>query len=506
MTFLRFAARVLPTGLSLLGLGACAQILGVGGIPGDSPDSGADATTHAEAGRDAGADARDARADRSNDVGSSDAPRPAVCEAGTTRCTADGRGFETCGATGWVQTSCDESTPICVAGACACEPGATRCARPDYQVFERCVTDGGTPHWPDAGVACPGTCTLTGCGALPPSCAGLPDAGTRGVANCTNGIDGGGESCCASNEVSGGETFFLSYDGLSGGYTSPSNAAVVSGFRLDRFEVTVGRFRSFVADVRRGWVPRQGAGKHTHLNGGQGLVDRALSGDGSIVFEPGWNSRWSGALAPSVAEAALDACSLHGYGDWSLDPGSADDFPMNCLTWVQAYAFCIWDGGFLPSEAEWNYAAAGGSDQRVYPWSPSFAAQKARIKADAGADKTIGCAEANYLPGSASCGDMATVNPRTVGGPSVGAGDSRWRQADMAGNVVEWTLDARNSYAGSCADCTYLGAATDAAAPVRSQRGGSFFSVAYDVLASYRGYDSQNSGAYTAGVRCARVP
>lgn len=44
---------------------------------------------------------------------------------------------------------------------------------------------------------------------------------------------------------------------------------------------------------------------------------------------------------------------------------------MNCLTWYEAMAFWVWDGGYLATEAEWNYASMEGSQQRVYPWSNS---------------------------------------------------------------------------------------------------------------------------------------
>src|SRR5580704_6839465 len=57
---------------------------------------------------------------------------------------------------------------------------------------------------------------------------------------------------------------------------------------------------------------------------------------------------------------------------WTETAGSSENLPITEAHWYAAYAFCIWDGGFLPSEAEWNYAAAGGSDQRAYPWSPAF--------------------------------------------------------------------------------------------------------------------------------------
>jgi len=46
---------------------------------------------------------------------------------------------------------------------------------------------------------------------------------------------------------------------------------------------------------------------------------------------------------------------------------------------AQSHAFCIWDGGFLAGEAEWNYAAAGGSEQRSYPWGSTVPGANAKL-------------------------------------------------------------------------------------------------------------------------------
>jgi len=501
------AVIAVAAGLTLAAAGACSQILGVQDIPTNPPDAGVDAASH----HDGTVDAREGgRHDAGADSSDGGAVRLPTCEAGARRCSDDGVHVQSCLTDGgWgVSATCSGETPVCAGGTCACAPADRKCTAD--QVPEVCApSDGGPPVWREAGAACTGGCTLSGCAAIAPSCAAADGgaANLLGLTDCAS-TDGGAQSCCTSHEVPGG-TVELSYDGYKhdGGadYAKHVGSASVSPFRLDRFEVTVGRFRRFFEaspggwTKTSGWAPPSGSGKHTHLNGGQGLLDAAS--DGGVAYEKGWDPGWNSALwqaMNALQGGTTTAACTSGFPTWTPIPGTTgnEEEAMNCLTWPQAYAFCIWDGGFLPSEAEWNYAAAGGNEQRSYPWSPSLADQRQR---DGGRpDETIDCNHANY--------EGCNPGPEAVGSHWA-SGDSKWLQSDMAGNVAEWTLDVhRPTYAASCPDCAILGPHSDASVPIRVRRGGYYLSLAPYVLVAYRGYDLQSSDAYIGGVRCARAP
>jgi sulfatase modifying factor 1 len=298
--------------------------------------------------------------------------------------------------------------------------------------------------------------------------------------------------------VTGG-SYSRTYTSLDGGVTGEADPADVSGFRLDKYLVTVGRFRQFVdavlpPDGGVSWTPPTGSGKHTHLNGGQGLA-AAPGVDGGQAYEPGWSgsAEDDGNIAPTYANLVSN-CAL-AYPTWtSSASGGQENLPINCETWQEAYAFCIWDGGFLPTESEWEYAAAGGSEQLEYPWGTGTPGT---------ACPGTGCEYAiyncDYPNGSGVCTGVTNIAP--VGAAPMGAG--RWGQLDLAGEMFEWNLDwYANSYADPCADCVQL----DSSSSVRVFRGGFFYQSASYFLPTYRSGNTPTLRLDGVGFRCARTP
>lgn len=260
----------------------------------------------------------------------------------------------------------------------------------------------------------------------------------------------GNESCCASLHVPGGTFELQTDDGVV--------PAEVSPFNLDKYEVTVGRMRQFVYSYDPGNL-KAGQGKAPHIDD-----------------DAGWDPALQLPATKEALIAALENCSMKSGSTWSdSDVIDHNALPLNCVPFAVAYAFCVWDGGRLPTEAEWNFAAAGGSSQRPYPWST------------APDDLTISSTHAVYSP---------ATEPANVGSRS--EGDGRWGHADMAGNLLEWVLDYYGEYGSECINCL------NTSPGERAQRGGAYDMFEDALLSSFRTSLASEEARPNSGFRCAR--
>jgi formylglycine-generating enzyme required for sulfatase activity len=132
------------------------------------------------------------------------------------------------------------------------------------------------------------------------------------------------------------------------------------------------------------------------------------------------------------------------------------------------------------------YAAAGGSQQRLYPWSLPPGSE---VLSDAYAVYSVD-------------GTMVRGNPADVGSRPKGRG--RFGQLDLAGNVYDFVLDAypRTSFPATCNDCADLSWDNS----TRSILGGAFEAFPQNLESAEVYILDQTLRRSWVGGRCARDP
>ncbi len=102
-------------------------------------------------------------------------------------------------------------------------------------------------------------------------------------------------------------------------------------------------------------------------------------------------------------------------------PSNLAEHPVVFVSWQDAHDYCNWRGMRLPTEAEWEKAAAG-TDGRSFPWGNEFDVKKVNTLGEYGGSTPVG----TFKNGASPYGAL-----------------------DLSGNAQEWTSDWYQQYPGN---------------------------------------------------------
>ena len=174
----------------------------------------------------------------------------------------------------------------------------------------------------------------------------------------------------------------------------------------------------FAAVVRQPSAPMVdvAGGEYRLVLGGAGNVEQRVVVEGFAIDQyEVTNRQYRGCYERGRCDwpASSDAAGIENY---FVNP-AYDRFPVVNVNWDAAAQYCQWLGKRLPTEEEWQVAAAAApatGQLFAYPWGNSFASSLANTE-------------------EAGRGQPAVVGSRSP------AGDSPSGAADMAGNAAEWS-------------------------------------------------------------------
>ena len=155
--------------------------------------------------------------------------------------------------------------------------------------------------------------------------------------------------------------------------SKPAHMVYVDAFYIDKYEVTNAQYKKF------------------------------------ILANPEWQKK-------NIDEKFHDGKYLHHWTDNNY-PSDKENHPVTYVSWYAAMAYAKWAGKRLPTEAEWEKAARGGTKDLSFPWGKLNDENKANYRIDIHHE---------------IIGDTTPVDTYPENG---------YKLHDMAGNVSEWCLD-----------------------------------------------------------------
>lgn len=198
----------------------------------------------------------------------------------------------------------------------------------------------------------------------------------------------------------------------------------ISAFYMDDTEITNNEYRQFLFGASDNEQGKKGAQEQGALD----TIDPALA---EIIYPD--TQVWVRDFTYSYNEPLTENYFWH---------PAFDEYPVVGVNWYAAAEFCRWRTAHLnqyreekelsamprfrlPTEAEWEYAARGGFEHKIYPWEGPYLRN------------SKGCFLANFKPGR---GDYIADNFEYTN--PVGAYfPNDYGLFDMPGNVAEWTED-----------------------------------------------------------------
>jgi sulfatase modifying factor 1 len=242
---------------------------------------------------------------------------------------------------------------------------------------------------------------------------------------------------------------------------APAHRVHVDGFSISRTSVTNREYARFV-----------------RATGYRTVAERPL--DPAEFPDAPPENLVSGSMVFTGTPGPVDLRHLSQWWTWTpganwrrpFGPGSTigerPDHPVVHVAYEDAESYADWAGFRLPTEAEWEFAARGGLEGKVFTWGDEREPPRARL--------------ANYwhgeFPWRAAPGYGSTAPVGSF--PANGYG-----LFDMAGNVWEWTSDwyqGHDDEHGCCAPSNPTGGTREAsinaaeqfAVPRKTVKGGSF--------------------------------